>query len=161
LRDEKDPTITCAFEGGDPRFGSLAAQWAAMRIGLVQKHDVRRPALRLRRTMRSAFSSLPCSPPGTGSLLVSVRFSDHGRFPIVVRFLVIILIVIIDIIVVGGGTIVRVPGPGASSAAGTRPTCRRRARMPPPGTIMCTCGWWVSAEPQLCSTERKPMRTPR
>ncbi len=25
--------------------------------------------------------------------------------------------------------------------------------MPPPGTIMCTCGWWVSAEPQVWSTE--------
>jgi hypothetical protein len=24
---------------------------------------------------------------------------------------------------------------------------------PPPGTIMCTCGWWVIAEPQVCSTE--------
>ena len=24
--------------------------------------------------------------------------------------------------------------------------------MPPPGTMMWTCGWWVSAEPQVCST---------
>jgi hypothetical protein len=33
--------------------------------------------------------------------------------------------------------------------------------MPPPGTIMCTCGWWVSAEPQVCSTEVMPMWAPR
>ena len=24
--------------------------------------------------------------------------------------------------------------------------------MPPPGTIMCTCGWWVIADPQVWST---------
>jgi hypothetical protein len=24
--------------------------------------------------------------------------------------------------------------------------------MPPPGTIMCTRGWWVSADPQVWST---------
>jgi hypothetical protein len=24
---------------------------------------------------------------------------------------------------------------------------------PPPGTIMCTCGWWVIAEPQVWSTD--------
>ena len=29
--------------------------------------------------------------------------------------------------------------------------------MPPPGTIMCTCGWWVSAEPQVCRTDRTPI----
>ena len=33
--------------------------------------------------------------------------------------------------------------------------------MPPPGTIMCTCGWWVSAEPQVCRTEVMPTRAPR
>src|SRR5271166_2006555 len=33
--------------------------------------------------------------------------------------------------------------------------------IPPPGTIMCTCGWWVSAEPQVCSTEVMPIRAPR
>jgi hypothetical protein len=33
--------------------------------------------------------------------------------------------------------------------------------MPPPGTIIWTCGWWVSAEPQLCSTAVRPIRAPR
>src|ERR1700719_4144121 len=33
--------------------------------------------------------------------------------------------------------------------------------MPPPGTIMWTCGWWVSADPQVCSTEVTPIRAPR
>ena len=33
--------------------------------------------------------------------------------------------------------------------------------MPPPGTIMWTCGWWVSADPQVCSTEVTPIRVPR
>jgi hypothetical protein len=33
------------------------------------------------------------------------------------------------------------------------------AEMPPPGTIMCTCGWWVMAEPHVCSTEVKPILT--
>jgi len=51
--------------------------------------------------MRSKFARSCELERQTGGLLVSVRFSDHGRFPIVVRFLVIILIVIIDIIVVG------------------------------------------------------------
>jgi hypothetical protein len=32
---------------------------------------------------------------------------------------------------------------------------------PPPGTMMWTCGWWVSAEPQLCSTAVRPIRAPR
>src|SRR6266436_8926987 len=32
---------------------------------------------------------------------------------------------------------------------------------PPPGTTMCTCGWCVSAEPHVCSTDMKPMRAPR
>ena len=32
---------------------------------------------------------------------------------------------------------------------------------PPPGTIMWTCGWWVSADPQVCSTEVTPIRAPR
>ena len=35
------------------------------------------------------------------------------------------------------------------------------SEMPPPGTIMCTCGWWVIAEPQVCSTAVMPMRAPR
>src|SRR5271163_598422 len=26
---------------------------------------------------------------------------------------------------------------------------------------MCTCGWCVSAEPHVCSTDMKPMRAPR
>ena len=29
---------------------------------------------------------------------------------------------------------------------------------PPPGTIPCTCGWCVSAEPQVCRTSVAPMR---
>ena len=33
--------------------------------------------------------------------------------------------------------------------------------IPPPGTIIWTCGWWVMAEPQLCSTAVAPMRAPR
>ena len=33
--------------------------------------------------------------------------------------------------------------------------------MPPPGTMMWTCGWWVSAEPQVCSTAVRPIRAPR
>jgi cobalt-zinc-cadmium resistance protein CzcA len=33
--------------------------------------------------------------------------------------------------------------------------------MPPPGTIMCTCGWCVIAEPQVCSAEVTPIRAPR
>src|ERR1700726_4380272 len=33
--------------------------------------------------------------------------------------------------------------------------------MPPPGTIMWIWGWWVRAEPQVCKTERIPMRAPR
>jgi hypothetical protein len=28
--------------------------------------------------------------------------------------------------------------------------------MPPPGTIMCTCGWWVSADPQVCKHSGDP-----
>jgi hypothetical protein len=33
--------------------------------------------------------------------------------------------------------------------------------IPPPGTIMWRCGWWVIAEPQLWSMAVKPMRAPR
>ena len=32
---------------------------------------------------------------------------------------------------------------------------------PPPGAMTWTCGWWVSAEPQVCSTAVRPMRAPR
>src|ERR1700738_1892925 len=32
---------------------------------------------------------------------------------------------------------------------------------PPPGTIMCTCGWCVSAEPQVWSTAVMPILAPR
>jgi hypothetical protein len=39
--------------------------------------------------------------------------------------------------------------------------CSPSAASPPPGTIMCTCGWWVMAEPQLCNTDVMPMRAPR
>ena len=33
--------------------------------------------------------------------------------------------------------------------------------MPPPGTIMWTCGWWVMVEPQVCRMAVMPMRAPR
>ena len=32
---------------------------------------------------------------------------------------------------------------------------------PPPGTIMCTWGWCVIAEPQVCSTAVMPILAPR
>src|SRR5271166_1763031 len=32
---------------------------------------------------------------------------------------------------------------------------------PPPGTIICTCGWWVRVEPQVCSTAVMPILAPR
>ena len=35
------------------------------------------------------------------------------------------------------------------------------SEMPPPGTMMWTCGWWVSAEPQVCNTVVSPTRAPR
>jgi hypothetical protein len=35
------------------------------------------------------------------------------------------------------------------------------SEMPPPGTTMWTCGWWVSAEPQVCSTLVNPIWAPR
>jgi len=38
--------------------------------------------------------------------------------------------------------------------------CDPSSAMPPPGTIMCTCGWCVIAEPHVCSTEVKPILTP-
>jgi len=38
---------------------------------------------------------------------------------------------------------------------------RALRRQPPPGTMTCTCGWWVSAEPQVCRTAVRPMRAPR
>src|SRR6202048_678364 len=33
--------------------------------------------------------------------------------------------------------------------------------IPPPGTIIWACGWWVIAEPQVWSTAVAPMRAPR
>jgi len=33
--------------------------------------------------------------------------------------------------------------------------------MPPPGTIIWACGWWVSVDPQVCNTAVSPMRAPR
>src|SRR6266705_1817513 len=33
--------------------------------------------------------------------------------------------------------------------------------IPPPGTIIWTCGWWVIAEPQVWSTAVAPTRAPR
>ena len=35
------------------------------------------------------------------------------------------------------------------------------AERPPLGTIMCTWGWWVMAEPQVCSTAVMPILAPR
>ena len=35
------------------------------------------------------------------------------------------------------------------------------SEIPPPGTIMWTCGWCVIAEPQVWSTAVTPMRAPR
>src|SRR3954465_7648590 len=32
---------------------------------------------------------------------------------------------------------------------------------PPPGTTTCTCGWWLSAEPHVCSTAVRPILAPR
>ena len=37
-------------------------------------------------------------------------------------------------------------------------TVRRQAA---PGTMTWTCGWWVSAEPQVCSMAVRPMRAPK
>ena len=33
--------------------------------------------------------------------------------------------------------------------------------IPPPGTIICTWGWCVSADPQVWSTAVMPIRAPR
>ncbi len=44
---------------------------------------------------------------------------------------------------------------------GRQPTQRPSASRPPPGTMPCTCGWCVSAEPQVCRTSVTPMRAPR
>jgi hypothetical protein len=38
---------------------------------------------------------------------------------------------------------------------------RRPGRCPPPGTMPCTWGWWVMADPQVCSTRVAPIRAPR
>jgi hypothetical protein len=35
------------------------------------------------------------------------------------------------------------------------------SEMPPPGTIMCTCEWWVMVEPQVWSTAVMPILAPR
>ena len=54
-----------------------------------------------------------------------------------------------------------------STRTGRRKPGRQRIQlapsraMPPPGTIMWMCGWWVIAEPQVCSTAVMPMRAPR
>src|SRR5919106_1139078 len=54
-----------------------------------------------------------------------------------------------------------------STRTGKRKPGRQRTQlapsgaMPPPGTIMWTCGWWVIAEPQVWSTAVMPMRAPR
>src|SRR5712692_5758806 len=41
-----------------------------------------------------------------------------------------------------------------------RDPSRAASESPPPGTIMCTCGCWVSAEPQVCSTAVTPILAP-
>ncbi len=46
-------------------------------------------------------------------------------------------------------------------AGSQRTQCEPSSDMPPPGTIICTCGWWVIAEPQLWSTAVMPMWAPR
>ena len=54
-----------------------------------------------------------------------------------------------------------------STRTGSRKLGRQRIQrvpsndIPPPGTIMWTCGWWVIVEPQLWSTAVAPMRAPR
>ena len=54
-----------------------------------------------------------------------------------------------------------------STRTGSRKPGRQRTQrvpssdIPPPGTIIWTCGWWVIAEPQLWSTAVAPMRAPR
>ena len=47
----------------------------------------------------------------------------------------------------------RAPARAGRSWAGTRSSAAPSSEMPPPGTIMWTCGWWVSAEPQVWSTD--------
>src|ERR1700746_876316 len=42
-----------------------------------------------------------------------------------------------------------------------RTQCVPSSDIPPPGTIIWTCGWWVIAAPQLWSTAVAPMRAPR
>src|SRR5580693_1845483 len=39
--------------------------------------------------------------------------------------------------------------------------CWRSGEKPPPGTMIWACGWWVSADPQVCSTAVSPMLAPR
>src|SRR6202022_4330832 len=56
---------------------------------------------------------------------------------------------------------VRGMGHGRAPAVQHRGDADARAEMPPPGTIMWTCGGWVMAGPQLCSTEVMPTRAPR
>ena len=57
-----------------------------------------------------------------------------------------------------GGT---APAPARGTRACTAPSASPSSEIPPPGTIMWTCGWWVIAEPQLWSTAVAPMRAPR
>ena len=52
--------------------------------------------------------------------------------------------------------------PHRQQKAGSQGTQRvPSSDIPPPGTIIWMCGWWVIAEPQLWSTAVAPMRAPR
>ena len=68
----------------------------------------------------------------------------------------------------------RAASPGIAGGTGAREYAHGRKKpgrhatqrspsseMPPPGTIMWTCGWCVIAEPQVCSTLVSPIRAPR
>ena len=62
----------------------------------------------------------------------------------------------------GAGTAATAPGPAGRNGGAARQGTKRSpsSESPPPGTIMCTCGWWVSAEPQVCSTAVMAMLAP-
>ena len=45
--------------------------------------------------------------------------------------------------------------------AGGTPPLWPSKEMPPPGTIVQTRGWWVSADPHVCGTEVMPIRAPK
>ena len=59
------------------------------------------------------------------------------------------------------GTASRARARAGRSPAGNDTQRVPSSEMPPPGTIMWTCGWCVIAEPQVWSTAVMPMRAPR